>query len=794
MEAAEQMELPPESRNGQSTCNDEDFARMIAERLESKNFDSQAEDSLAKSIPVQPSPPTNGCTSELVTTHDVGLSNSFEEGKGDNKMRIEEKREEQKPKAHSVMIGPEDSKYIIRDTVTGVAYDIRSQSTALMLSEVDQMLTKLPGEKKKKPWEEWWREKRERNYQLMNAAERGDKDQIVNLLDESIYGDLAADINAKGLDDFTALHFAVSEGQIEAVELLLSCKAPIEAVTTSLRTPLHIACNRGNLEIIEILVAAGANINAQDKDGNTPTHILSNFGWIDALNWLLTKGPDLSIKNIYGETAIETAASVETRQIFSLHTKVPDKGDSYSRTVMEGVILHNNRADMVKSFMFRAQLLGAQSQPPKPEAKVEVKPPPPQKQQSRIVRILEVVNQMKELPSEERKGSPKGTKGNGSENPLSRPKVQLNELRNREEEEDSVGPEHFDPLHLLGKGSFGEVYLVRYKPTGKFYAMKVLNKRKVRSQNLIKYARTERNVMCVTRHPFIVGLHFAFQNSEKLFMVMEYCPGYIILLQKNNRGDLGRMVQKERRLTEDRARIYIAEILLGLEDLHKRDIIFRDLKPDNVVLDEDGHALLTDFGLSKEGVMDNISAKSFCGSVAYLAPEMLRRTGHGKSVDWYLLGVLLYELVVGQPPYFTSNREQLFKNIQTAPLKLPMFLSAEIKNLLIALLNRNPQKRLGAGKLDADEIKAHPWFKGVKWDDVLKRKMKLPKPHIKPVPTDRVLKGIFVDTGRDEDKIAGWNFKEKTQFTNIQVITFIVESCVSKLALKGKTIQQLQQR
>jgi serine/threonine protein kinase len=126
------------------------------------------------------------------------------------------------------------------------------------------------------------------------------------------------------------------------------------------------------------------------------------------------------------------------------------------------------------------------------------------------------------------------------------------------------------------------------------------------------------------------------------------------------------VIQKEKRLTEDRVRIYITEVLLALEDLHKRDIIFRDLKPDNVVLDEDGHALLTDFGLSKEGVMDNISAQSFCGSVAYLAPEMLRRSGHGKSVDWYLLGVLMYELLVGMPPYFTNNRYLVFAQDRVA--------------------------------------------------------------------------------------------------------------------------------
>ena len=136
-------------------------------------------------------------------------------------------------------------------------------------------------------------------------------------------------------------------------------------------------------------------------------------------------------------------------------------------------------------------------------------------------------------------------------------------------------------------------------------------------------------------------------------MILEYCPG----------GDLGKVLEQEKRFDEARARIYLAEILLALEDLHKRDIIFRDLKPDNVVLDAQGHALLTDFGLSKEGVLDNQAANSFCGSVAYLAPEMLKRSGHGKSVDWYLLGVLLYEMLVGMPPYFNRDRDQLVSNI-----------------------------------------------------------------------------------------------------------------------------------
>ena len=151
-----------------------------------------------------------------------------------------------------------------------------------------------------------------------------------------------------------------------------------------------------------------------------------------------------------------------------------------------------------------------------------------------------------------------------------------------------------------------------------------------------------------------MSLNAAFQTRTKLFLILDFCPG----------SDLSKILHREGRFSEEKARMYLCEILLALEDLHKRDIIYRDLKPENVVLDDEGHAQLTDFGLSKEGVFEgNKGAKSFCGSVAYLAPEMLCKAGHGKSVDWYLLGVLLYEMTVGQPPYYSESKSELFKNI-----------------------------------------------------------------------------------------------------------------------------------
>ena len=131
--------------------------------------------------------------------------------------------------------------------------------------------------------------------------------------------------------------------------------------------------------------------------------------------------------------------------------------------------------------------------------------------------------------------------------------------------------------------------------------------------------------------------------------------------------------------------------------MHKHEIIFRDLKPDNIVIDIDGHVKLTDFGLSKEGIDDNMSAKSFCGSLAYLAPEMLTMQGHGKSVDWYLLGVLLYEMVVGQIPYYSTNKQQLLENIENAELYFPRNLSNPLKSLILQLMDRDPQSRLGSG-------------------------------------------------------------------------------------------------
>lgn len=275
-----------------------------------------------------------------------------------------------------------------------------------------------------------------------------------------------------------------------------------------------------------------------------------------------------------------------------------------------------------------------------------------------------------------------------------------------------LSPEDFVLLKVIGKGSYGKVMMVRHKADGNIYAMKMLRKENVIKRNQVEHTKTERHVLESISHPFIVQLYFAFQTPKKLYFVMEYCPG----------GELFFHLARAGRFNEPRARFYASEIVLALEHLHKLDIVYRDLKPENILLDEEGHVRLTDFGLSKEGVQDNFSAKSLCGTPEYLAPEILNRTGHGKAVDWWSLGALIYEMLTGLPPFYTRDREKLFENIRHGDLRYPAFISPVAKSLLMGLFQRDPDRRLGGAPRDAEEIKCHPFFATVNWDRVYQKK------------------------------------------------------------------------
>nr|ABI14421.1 cAMP-dependent protein kinase [Karlodinium veneficum]ACU45272.1 cAMP-dependent protein kinase [Karlodinium veneficum] len=283
--------------------------------------------------------------------------------------------------------------------------------------------------------------------------------------------------------------------------------------------------------------------------------------------------------------------------------------------------------------------------------------------------------------------------------------------------------EDFEMLKVLGKGSYGKVVLVKRKGAGdqEVYAMKMLRKDHIVKRNQVEHTQAERNVLQVVKHPFIVELHAAFQTPKKLHFVLEFCAG----------GELFFHLSRAGRFSEGRCKFYACEILLALQYLHSLNIIYRDLKPENLLLDHEGHAKITDFGLSKEGIEDNVSAKTLCGTPEYLAPEILRKEGHGKAVDWYSFGALIYEMLTGLPPFYTKDREKLFERIKMAQLTFPSYVSSPAKGILTDLLHKDPNKRLGGGRNGGEDIKAQPFFSGVNFDDVYSRNIVPPfKPDV----------------------------------------------------------------
>lgn len=267
----------------------------------------------------------------------------------------------------------------------------------------------------------------------------------------------------------------------------------------------------------------------------------------------------------------------------------------------------------------------------------------------------------------------------------------------------------FKMIKVIGKGSFGKVFLVKEKRTTEMFALKVLRKDNIIRRNQVEHTKTERNVLGYVNHPFIVGLKMAFQSKDKLYFVLDYCAGGELFFHLSKIGKFG----------EYRASFYAAEIVLALAYIHKMDIVYRDLKPENVLLDARGHIRLTDFGLSKEGIsLSSSGAHSFCGTPEYLAPEILERKGHGRAVDWWSLGALLYEMLTGLPPFYCRDRDRLFEKIKGGSLEYPACLSARAQNILKGLLTKDPQRRLGSDSKDADTIKNHPFFGGMKWEQL----------------------------------------------------------------------------
>ncbi|KAK0312562.1 cytochrome c oxidase subunit 1 [Friedmanniomyces endolithicus] len=316
--------------------------------------------------------------------------------------------------------------------------------------------------------------------------------------------------------------------------------------------------------------------------------------------------------------------------------------------------------------------------------------------------------------------------------------------------------EDFDLVKTLGTGTFARVWLAKLanrkaSDNNKVFALKILRKTDVIRLKQVEHVRNERDVLAaVAGHPFITTMVASFQDSDTLYMVLEYCPG----------GEVFSYLRRARRFNEPTSQFYAAEIVLILEFLHEREgVAYRDLKPENILIDAEGHLKLVDFGFAKK--IESRETYTLCGTPEYLAPEVIRNTGHGTAVDWWAFGILIYEFLVGQPPFWDQNPMKIYEQIVEGKVRYPSAMSQDARNIIAGLCEVDVAKRLGNVQGGASTVKSQPWFKSIDWDALYHRKMQGPiVPHLKsaddtrnfddydaePVHRDQYTKRAWVNT------------------------------------------------
>lgn len=604
--------------------------------------------------------------------------------------------------------------------------------------------------------------------------------EIANYLINS----LKADVNYLNKEGFTPLHLAVFKDQEEMVKLLLNTNGiNVNCFHNQFGTPLHLACKKRYFKIVSLLVASKADLKIRDINGKVPIEVCHDSTIKKLLSKLLINSCKLSstsssqtnsstfgkdfpfLKNIefmppkppkaigyvekignllpiYRMRYLEVDPFVGTIKryksvrdyprnpneiipLIGVTSCIKEYADNDSN--ITNINLQNKNTFYYFSVMYNSkeiyrvesnkackkwiEIINSSVIYSKFWSKISKEYPNTAdyllKQQNDIIIINHHNGECKKhihpLNKQKEKKSP----------PIKR--MSTNQLLEDSTDNKGLTFNSFQILDVLGSGTFGKVFkaTLKHSSDDKIYAMKVINKRYLIRNNQLKYAITECNVLKQTDSPFIVTLHFAFQTMENLYMILDYCPG----------GDLGFHLMS-RLFEENEAKFYIGELILAIEHLHNLDIIYRDLKPENILIDSENHIKLADFGLAKERIAQGELSQSFCGSPAYLSPEMVTRKGVGKSADIYGIGAVLYEMISGTPPFYSNEIEKLYQNIKKSKLVLHNYFSDELKDLLKKLLCRDPKKRIGI--YNKSEIKSHPFFKDLNWEKLGRKEITPP--------------------------------------------------------------------
>ena len=307
----------------------------------------------------------------------------------------------------------------------------------------------------------------------------------------------------------------------------------------------------------------------------------------------------------------------------------------------------------------------------------------------------------------------------------------------------------FDLREVLGVGSVGRVRLARHKRTGEMCAIKVMRKRDVIKAKRVDRVVAEKNINQELQHPFVVAIYRTMQDDQRLYVMQEYAMG----------GELFTHLRTAGRFPNDCAKYYAAEIILAIEHMHARDIIYRDLKPENLLLDKDGHLKLTNFGFAKK--IEDQRTYTLCGTPEYMAPEVIQSKGHGKAVDWWALGILLYEMLMGYPPFVDESPLRTYEKILDGRINFPAWVDAKARDLIKGLLAMDHTKRLGTLKNGVADIKQLPYFSAANWDKVLACKYPAP---IRTLALDGAVRRDAYPESPDDTKAEPLNPSEQSQF------------------------------
>ena len=557
-------------------------------------------------------------------------------------------------------------------------------------------------------------------------------------------------LNSVEENNWGALHYACLAGHVDIVKFLVNKRVNCNKVTIDEWTPLQLCSYLGRADCLSFLLShPNLLINKLTKFRGTALHLACEAGHLPIVQMLLDKNSCITLDDHNKKKPIELTKDKEIIDLLATYigksqTKRPNDDDFPAPFCSEVFILNSFNLNDKQVFLYIDMEGGVLKRYTSKEEFMDKKTP------SQTIRTLDIQDVRFEVRRKNQYGFCIETskisckyytryealteewvqrikkavdfimvnKQNAIVEHINEPVEETNEEDSTEStnpvvtEGETVDFNSFTIDEEIGSGSFGVVYKVKKNLTGQIFAMKTLSKPALQKQKQLKYAISECKIMKMLNHPFIVPLYYAFQTPKYLYLILELCPN----------GDLLDLLEKKGLFEEHIARFYLAEIILALEYLHEADIIYRDLKPANVLIDSEFHAKLADFGLAKEMVNVINPAMTMAGSPAYLPPEIVAKKGATFASDIYGLGPLLYELLTGKTPYYADDIELLFQNIKTGKLSFPEGVSSNAKEFIGLVMNKDPSKRP-----QISQIKRHSFFRKMDWEALLAKRIKPPK-------------------------------------------------------------------